>query len=186
MGARKAKKGKAGKKTQPSKKMPLWLRDLLNIVGGLLVGIVGFWLVQGYLEGRVARKASDKYLQGVQESAELIKPFAEKYLSVTEKKQKDSSPLEGLDLSGPVGSLETFRNVQKDFPALSPRTVAHLWEFSRNLYEAEILRKLIKEQKENPDQISILLSREFLRSLYEDSRLAPKLLWELKNPGSEE
>jgi len=52
MAARKTKKAKAGKKTQPAKKFPLWLRDLLNILGGLLVGTLGFWGVTGYLEGR--------------------------------------------------------------------------------------------------------------------------------------
>ena len=186
MGARKAKKGKTGKKAKQKKKMPLWVRDLLNIAGGLIVGVVGFWVIQGYLESRETREASAKYLKEVQDYTELLKPFAEQYLAVVEGRQETSSPLQGLDISKSVGSMRTFRNVQKDFPVLPPRTVAQLWEFSRNLHEAELLRKLIEEQQENPDQISVVLAREFLRSLYDDSRLAPKLVWSLKNPRSEE
>ena len=49
MAARKNKKSKSKKKT-PAKKMPLWLRDILNILGGGLVGILGFGMAwRGYM-----------------------------------------------------------------------------------------------------------------------------------------
>ena len=64
MAASKGKRRRTKKNTQ-GRKSRLWLRDLLNILGGLLAGALGFWIVQGVLGSRTAGEASQRVLGGI-------------------------------------------------------------------------------------------------------------------------
>jgi hypothetical protein len=50
----------------------------------------------------------------------------------------------------------------------------------RNLQKAEILRKLLEQQKQDPDGLSRILSNQLLLTVYDESRDADSLFWKLK------
>ena len=186
MAAGKKKKGKAKGKPQ-GKKSRLWVRDLLNLVGGLLVGSIGLWLVLAYLDNRETDKAKEKYLVVIDDARTQLNPLAEKYLSLTEgnkegNKEGDIDVSEGkeLDISQPVFSLESVKALTPEVCALPEEAIPSFLEFYQNLQKAELLRKLLKEQQEGPAEFAQTLENQFLRSVYEDSRLASGLYWKLK------
>jgi hypothetical protein len=179
MAANKGKKGRTRKSTT-SRKSRLWLRDLLNIVGGLLVGSFGLWIVQGYLEGRTAKEVSQRVRGVVQGDLPTLKQTSEGYEAILESKEDDvSEALRGVELDGPLYGLDAYKRVPEDLPYLDTDERPLLLGFYLNLRDAELLRKLIIEQREHPEQMSQILAREFLRTLHEGTQLAPRLLWAL-------
>ncbi len=178
MAASKAKKGKA-KKNTTSRKSRLWVRDLLNLLGGLAVGAVGFWLVQAYLEGRTTGDASQRYRTAIQGDLPILKQASEEYEGLVESKQEALEVLRGVDLTGTLYGLDAYRMVHEDLPALDVEAQPLLLAFYLNLRDAELLRKLIVEQREHPEEMSQILSRQFLRTLHEGNQLVPRLLWAL-------
>ena len=183
MAAQKNRGGKAGRKL-PARKSRLWLRDGLNILGGLLVGGLVVWLGQQFLGGKGVRKASDQTLRVVEDTVPRLKPFAERYLAVEEKREEAADPLAGLDLSQPLCAPEAVDVLQGEFRSLPPEAMPLVWDFTLKLHDAEVLRKLLREQQDNPDKLAGILSRGFLSLLYENSQLLPKIRWELKGAGA--
>jgi len=94
--------------------------------------------------------------------------------------------LEDLDLSRPVFPLEGFGQIDQELPLFSAAARPVFWEFYLYVHDAELMRRLIREAKENPAVFADVLARGFLRSTYESSHLVPKLLWELKASGATE
>jgi hypothetical protein len=178
MAANKGKRGKA-KKSTPSRKSRLWLRDLLNIVGGLLVGSCGLWIVQSYLDTRTAREVRERYGSAIQADLPVLREASEGYEALNENKQDASQALHGLDISGALYSIDAYKGIQEDFPDLDTEARPLLLAFYLSLRDAELLRKLIIEQREHPDEMPRILAREFLRALHEGTQLAPRLLWAL-------
>ncbi len=181
MAARKNKGGKSRKKTQaPARKSRLWLRDMLNILGGLLVGSMGVWLFQEFQENRAARAVARKYVKAVRETMPHLKPMAEQYLALSQGREGESLPEVELDAARPVCSLDPFRGLLYEVCDLPPDAVPPLLEFVRNLQKAEILRKLLEQQQQNPAELSRILSSQILVTVYDESRDAPNLFWKLK------
>jgi len=182
MASRKNKAGKHQKKPQaPSRKPRLWLRDLLNLVGGALVGALVLWLVLEYQESRAAKAAARIYAEAVSETVGQLRPLADQYLELTQGRDEGEALAEAeVDAARPVGSLEPFRNVFRDACALPPDIVPPLLEFARNLHKAEMLRKLLEQQQEDPEAMSRTLAGQLLQTVYEESRNAQPLLWKLK------
>lgn len=178
MAANKGKKGKA-KKSAPSRKSRLWLRDLLNIVGGLAVGSCGLWIVQGYLDTRTTKEVCQRYGSVIQGDLPVLKQASEGYEALNENKQDASQALQGVDITGALYSLDAYKRIQEDFPDLDAEARPLLLAFYLSLRDAELLRKLIIEQREHPEQMPQILAREFLRTLHEGTQLAPRLLWAL-------
>jgi hypothetical protein len=178
MAANKAKKGRTRKGT-PHRKSRLWLRDLLNIVGGLLVGSFGLWVVQGYLESRTGKEVSQRVRSAVQGDLPTLKQTSEGYEAVLESKEDASVALRGVDITGALYGLDAYKKIPEDLPCLDGDARPLLLAFYLNLRDAELLRKLIIEQREHPEQLSQILAREFLRNLHEGTQLAPRLLWAL-------
>jgi len=178
MAANKGKKGRTRKST-PSRKSRLWLRDLLNIVGGLLVGSFGLWIVQGYLEGRTAKEVSQRVRSVVQGDLPILKQTSEGYETIQEREEDVLEALQGVELNGALYGLDAYKKVPEDLPYLHTDARPLLLDFYLNLRDAELLRKLIIEQRAHPEQISQILAREFLRTLHEGTQLAPRLLWAL-------
>jgi len=178
MAANKGKKGKTRKST-PSRKSRLWLRDLLNIAGGLLVGSLGLWIVQGYLESQTAKEVSQRVRSVVQGDLPTLKQTSEGYEAILENKEDVSEALRGVDITRALYGLDAYKEVPEDLPCLDADARPLLLAFYLNLRDAELLRKLIIEQREHPEQMSQILAREFLRTLHEGTQLAPRLLWAL-------
>jgi hypothetical protein len=178
MAANKGKKGRKRKST-PTRKSRLWLRDLLNIVGGLLVGSVGLWVVQGYLEGRTGKEVSQKVRSVVQGDLPTLKQTSEGYEAVLEGKEDASEALQGVDVTGALYRLDAYNQAAEDLPCLNSEARSLFLAFYLSLRDAELLRKLIIEQRGHPEQMSQILSREFLRALREGTQIAPRLLWAL-------
>jgi len=179
MAAQKNKGGKAGKKPQ-GRKARLWVRDGLNILAGLLIGGLGVFLVSEYLQGREARQASAQAMRVFEESAPLLKSVAERYLAVEENRQEASRPLEGLELGRPLCSPEAMKSLQGEFRVLPPDALTLLWDYYLNLHDAELFRKLLREQQDDPDRVAEMMTRGFLQAAHENHLLLPKVRWELK------
>jgi hypothetical protein len=178
MAANKGKKGKTKKNTQ-GRKSRLWLRDLLNILGGLLAGAAGFWIVQEVLADREAGDASRRYRTVVERDLPVLKQASEEYEALAEGGEAVPAPLKGLDMTGSLYRLDAYGEVHEDLPGLDAEARPLLLSLYMNLREAEILRKLIVEQQEHPEEMSQILTREFLRTLHDGARLVPRLLWAL-------
>jgi hypothetical protein len=82
-------------------------------------------------------------------------------------------------MTGPLYGLEAYRTVHEDLPALDADARPLLMAFYLNLRDAELLRKMIVEQREHPQEMSQILTREFLRTLHEGAQLVSRLLWAL-------
>ncbi len=178
MAASKGKKGKT-KKGSPSRKSRLWLRDLLNILGGLLAGSVGFWIVHGYLVSRTAKGLSLRYENVIKGDLPALESASERYAYLAEQPVDPSEALEALDVNGSLCSLDAYRGIQDDFARLHGSARPLLLSFYLSLRDAELLRKLIVEQREHPEQMPRVLAREFVRTVQEGAQLAPRLLWVL-------
>jgi hypothetical protein len=178
MAANKGKKGKRKKNAQ-GRKSRLWLRDLLNILGGLLTGVIGFWIVQEVLAGRTTENASQRYRTVIQEDLPVLKQVSEGYEALVENEEDVPEALQGVDISGALYELDAYKTVHDDLPGLDAEARPLLLSFYLNLRDAELLRKLIVEQKEHPQEMSQILTREFLRTLHEGTQLVPRLLWAL-------
>lgn len=178
MASAKARKGRPSG-TGQRKKSPLWLRDLLNILGGLFAGAALVWVVQGYLETQEARGAAKRFFEDVEQAQRALKPFAERAVAVLDGSQAALEALNGLDAGGPVHSLDMFRNFMGDLPLLRDRGFVELLRFYGGLDRAELYRKLLVEHRERPDQVPAVLAREFLRALQESSEGGQRLLREL-------
>jgi hypothetical protein len=178
MARSKAKKGKT-KKNTTSRKSRLWLRDLLNILGGLLVGAFGFWMVQEFLESRTKGDASQRYRAAIRQDLPLLRQASEEYEALMETKEDVQEALQGEDLTGALYRLEAYRTVHEDLPDLDAEARPLLLAHYLHLRDAELLRKLLVEQREHPQEMYQILSREFLRTLHEGSQLVPRLLWAL-------
>ncbi len=182
MASAKVRKGKS-RGTGQRKRSPLWLRDLLNILGGLLAGATLVWVVQGYLETREARAVAKRFFEDIEQAQTALKPFAERAVAVLEGSQGALEALNGLDAVEPVHSLDMFRSSMGDLPLLRDRGFVDLLRFYGGLDRAELYRKLLVEQKERPDQVPAVLAREFLRALQESSLGSQRLLRELRPEG---
>jgi hypothetical protein len=84
--------------------------------------------------------------------------------------------LQGVDMTGSLYRLDSYRSVHRDLPDLDAEARPMLLALYLNLRDAEILRKLIVEQREHPQEMSQILTREFLRTLHEGAQLVPPLL----------
>jgi hypothetical protein len=183
MAASKAKKGK--KRTTTGRKSRLWLRDLFNLLTGLLVGSFGFWLIQGYLETRTAKEVSQRYRSAVQGDLPVLRQASERYEALAEDQGDPAEVLQGMDITGALYRLDAYDKVQEDLSDLSAEVRPLLLAFYLNLRDAERLRKLVIEQQEHPEQFAGMLTREFLRTLHEGTRFVPRLLRTLgPNAGS--
>jgi hypothetical protein len=178
MAANKGKKGRTRKST-PSRKSRLWLRDLLNIVGGLLVGSFGLWIVQGYLESQTTKEVSQRVRSVLQGDLPILKQTSEGYEAILENEEDVSEALRGVDITRALYGLDAYRKVPEDLPCLHADARPLLLAFYLNLRDAELLRKLIIEQREHPEHMSQILTREFLRNLHEGTKIGPRLLWAL-------
>jgi|GEM_PF-1675668 len=178
MAANKGKKSK-GKKNTQGRKSRLWLRDLLNILGGLLAGALGFWIVQEVLADRTEGDASQRYRTVIQEDLPVLKQASEEYEALVENEEDVREALQGMDITGALYRLDDYRTVHDDLPDLDAKARPLLLSFYLNLRDAELLRKLIVEQREHPEEMSQILTREFLRTLHEGTQLVPRLLWAL-------
>jgi len=178
MAANKRKKAKA-KKSTPSRKSRLWLRDLLNILGGLLVGSCGLWIVQGYLDTRTSKEACERYARVIQGDLPVLKKASGGYEALSDSEQDASKALQGVDITGALYRVDAYKRIQEDFPGLDSEVRSLLLAFYLGLRDAELLRKMIIEQREHPDEMPEILAREFLRTLHEGAQLAPRLLWAL-------
>ena len=178
MAANKGKKGKTKKNAQ-GRKSRLWLRDLANILGGLLVGAVGFWIVQEVLADRGARDAARRYRAVIQEDLSVLKKASEEYEALVENEEAVQAPLRGVDITGALYRMEPYRAIHEDLSGLDAEARPLLLSFYLSLRDAELLRKLVVEQREHPEEMSKILNREFLRTLHEGAQLVPKLLWAL-------
>ncbi len=178
MASNKARRDRARKSKTP-RKSRLWLRDLLNILGGFLVGSVGLWIVQGLLDSRAAREVSERYRSTVQEYLPVLERTAGGYKAFDGNGKQPSGVPEGVDLSETLYRVDDYGRVEEDLPDLKKEVRPLLFSFYLNLRDAELLRKLIVEQRQHPDQMSGILAREFLRTLQEGTQTAPRLLWAL-------
>jgi hypothetical protein len=178
MAASKGKKGKA-KKNKQSRKSRLWLRDLLNILGGLTVGAVGLWIVQEVLATRKAGDTSQRYRTVIQEDLPVLKQASGEYEALVESEGDVSDVLRGVDITGALYRLDSYKTVHDDLPGLNEEVRPLLLSFYLSLRDAELLRKLVVEQREHPEEMSQILAREFLRTLHEGAQLVPRLLWAL-------
>jgi len=182
MGAPKTKKGKnRGGKSQ--KGFPLWMRDLLNILGGLVLGALGAWILQNYLDGREAKAVCIRFAEDVERAVPSLKPFVGRSLSLSEGRTQEAEVLQGMDIDRPAHPLDVYRNLMVDLPALHKRGLVNLIRFYENMDRAELYRKLLLEQQEHPEQMPAILSREFLRALEEGSEMAPRVLLEIRPRG---
>ncbi len=84
-----------------------------------------------------------------------------------------------MDITGALYRLDAYKTVHDDLPGLDAEARPLLLSFYLNLRDAELLRKLIVEQREHPQEMSQILTREFLRTLHEGAQLVPRLLWVL-------
>jgi len=175
MAANKGRKGKARKGT-PSRKSRLWLRDLLNILGGLLAGAFGFWIVHEYLVSRTAKEVSQRYESVIRGDLSALKRTSERYEDLSEQQEDPSQALEGVDVNATLYSLDAYQGILEDFPDLDATVRPLLLAFYLSLRDAELLRKLVVEQREHPDQMPWILAREFLRTNHEGAQLVPRLL----------
>lgn len=183
MSSRKNKALKQKKKTQaPSRKPRLWVRDLGNLLGGLLLGALGFWLVQEYQDSRAGKNAARKYVEAVSETVAELKPAADQYVELTQGREDEGDVLAEaeLDAGRPLCSLEPFRDLYRDACALPRDIVPPLLEFARNLQKAEMLRKILEQQQRDPEALSRTLAGQLLQAAFEESRSAQNLLWKLK------
>lgn len=178
MAANKGKKGK-GRKSPPSRKSRLWLRDLLNLLGGLLVGAAGIWVLQEFLESRAAGAAGARYRAAIQQDLPALDEASERYEALSEQAELDSQALEGLEIDVPLYGVDAYEGIRRDLPDLEASVRPELFAFYLHLRDAELLRKLIVDQREHPEQMPQILTREFLRTLHEGSLIAPRLLWAL-------
>lgn len=183
MASTKARKGRS-RGTGQRKRSPLWLRDLLNLLGGLIAGATLVWVVQGYLETREARAAAKRFFEDVEQAQTAMKPFAERAVAVLEGSQEALEAVNGLEAGVPVHPLDRFRSSMEDLPLLRDRGFSDLLRFYAGLDKAELYRKLLVEQRERPDQVPALLAREFLRALQESFQGSQRLLKELGPNGN--
>jgi hypothetical protein len=86
------------------------------------------------------------------------------YQAVGGNGQEPSGALEGVDITEALYRLDDYGRVQEDLPDLDGEVRPLLFSFYLNLRDAELLRKLIVEQREHPEQMSGILAREFLRT----------------------
>lgn len=178
MASNKGRKGRTRKSSAP-RKSRLWLRDLLNILGGFLVGSLGLWIVQGLLDSRDAREVSERYRSTVKGHLPILERTFEGYEAIDGQAPEPSGVLEGVDMTEALYKLDDYSRLQEDFTDLNGEVRPLLFSFYLNLRDAELLRKLIVEQREHPEQMSEILAREFLRTLQEGTQMAPRLLWAL-------
>ena len=185
MSAKKGRKGKARKGT-PDRKPRLWLRDLGNLIGGLALGVVGTWVVEGHLEGKKEAEVSRGYVEGVRQDVTVLGTFSERYLALSEGGGEQDGLLVGLDITRPVCDPDRYRGLGEDLHHLGPRAAPPLLAYVRSLSEAELLRKLLMEQQKDPNRLEGILARELLRSLHEGLDVSPHLLWALEAKPREE
>lgn len=178
MAASKGKRRKTKKNTQ-GRKSRLWLRDLLNILGGLLAGVLGFWVVQEVLAGRTTEDASQRYRTVIQGDLPVLKQASDEYEALVENEEDVPEALQGVDITGALYELDAYKTVHDDLPGLDAEARPLLLSFYLNLRDAELLRKLIVEQRAHPQEMSQVLTREFLRTLHDGAQLVPRLLWAL-------
>ena len=182
MASKKAKKSRTRKNTA-SRKSRLWLRDLLNILGGLTVGALGVLMVQGYLADRSEKGVSERYQSAVREELRNLENASSGYEAMDADEQDPSGAIRGVDLTVALYRLDAYGTLHEDLSDLDSDAGPLLLSFYINLRDAELLRKLVIENREHPEQMSQILSREFLRTLQEATELAPRLLWALgRNP----
>lgn len=182
MAARKNKAARTRKKAPaPARKSRLWVRDTLNILAGLLVGGMGVWLFQEYRDNRAARGVARKYLPVVQEIQPQLKPLADRYLALTQGREGEALPDAALDADRPVCSVDALRGVLQEACALPPDTASALLEFARNLQKADLLRKLLQQQEQDPDGFARALSNQLLLTVYDESRASNNLFWKLRD-----
>jgi hypothetical protein len=182
MAANKGRKRKTGKGA-PGRKSRLWLRDLLNLLGGLLVGALGLWIVQEFLEGRAAGEASGRYRGAIEQDMPKLKLASQRYEALSEQSEAFPQSLEGLEAAGALYRIDAYEAIERDVQYLKAEVRPLLLGFSHRLREAELLRKLIIDQREHPEQMPQILAREFLKALDEGARLAPRLLQSLGPDG---
>jgi hypothetical protein len=175
MASKKGKKSKTRKNTG-SRKSRLWLRDLLNILGGLLVGALGVWIVQGYLQGRTEKGVAEQYRSVIQEDLLILQKAADGYGAPAADEQDAPGVVRGGNLSTALYKMDAYGTLDEDLPSLDADARPLLLAFYTNLRDAELLRKLIVEQQEHPEEMPRILAREFLRALHEGTELAPQLL----------
>jgi len=158
----------------------------LNILGGLTVGIVGFWAIQSYMQGKEMKQASQKVLTIVEKKAiPVLKPFEEKYDGIKGDGNAVTEVVQGIDTSKPICPVGLFADYREYLPDLYPRTIVIFADLMENLQQAELLRKLLDEQQKNPELIHEMIERELLRSLYEGYRLSNRIVWNIKEGGGE-
>jgi len=187
MAARKNKQVKVRKKPQaPGRKSRLWVRDTLNIVAGLLLGGLGVWLFQEYLESRETREVARRYLNVVHELQPQLKPLIEQYLELTEGKEDGVLPEVDLDTDRPVCSLNPFSGVLREACALPPETAAALLDLAQNLQRAEMLRKLLQQEAQDPGGLVRTLSNQLLQTVYDESRGLNNLIYQLRERAARE
>jgi len=185
MAARKNRRSKS-KKQPVAKKSPLWLRDLLNIAGGLLVGSLGLWLVQEYLENREADRIALKYGTAVLESLPLLRPAAELSLAGAGDETGPADPAETLERTRALPSPDPFRGLPHEVCSLAPESVPAILAFVQEMQKAELLRKILEQQQTAAAQVPGTLSRELLRSVSAEAQLGSELVWKLKIPAEED
>ena len=111
-----------------------------------------------------------------EEMMAALKKASEAYEALVENEKDVPAALEGVDITAALCRLDAYGAVQDDLPDLDAAARPLLLAFYLNLRDAEILRKLIVEQREHPQEMSLILAREFLRTLHEGSQLVPPLL----------
>ncbi len=182
MAAKKTKKRKSRKNTA-DKKSPLWVRDLVNIIIGVVGTLLVVFLVQAHMDRKEVKKVSEKYFDALNKNLSDFSIFAERYLSITENKQDIFTALQGVDISQPICAMDTYASINKDLYKLKPHIIKSMLDYYHGLRNVELLRKCIVEQQNNPQEIDKILIREFLRTVYDGSQLIPTLLFELKDSG---
>ncbi len=185
MAAKKNKKKKVRKKEQEPKSR-LWLRDLVSISLGFVFAVIVIYLPIACMDRKDAQKVLQQYSEIVNEDSSGFNDFAERYLSTTENNKDFLTALEGVDISRPVWPMDTYNALNKDLHKLKPHVISSVLDYYQNLRDAEMLRRCIVEQQNNPQEIEKILIREFLRTLYEGSQLIPSLLYELEEGGGDE
>jgi hypothetical protein len=178
MATKKGKKGRTPKKSG-NRKSRLWLRDLLNILGGLLVGALGVWILQGYLQGRAEAGVGQRYRMAIQQDLPILEKASDGYEAMAANEKEGAGAIQDVDVSAALYGIDVYERIDEDLPNLDADARSLLLAFYINLRDAELLRKLIVEQREHPEEMSEILTREFLRTLHEARELAPRLQWTL-------
>ena len=141
--------------------------------------------MQEVLADRAAGDASGRYRTAIQEDLPVLKKASEEYEALVENEEDVPEALHGVDITRALYRLDAYKSVHDDLPGLEAEARPLLLSFYLNLRDAELLRKMIVEQREHPQEMSQILTREFLRTLHEGTQLVPRLLWALGPNGEE-